>query len=313
MKKCRLICLIIIAAFCLMLAAAVGCIRNDPGADQNNYQDTEEVSAQMSVQPPVKKLTKQDLELLPPDIRRIKEKGILTVAMFWQDRPSFFYTDEQGDFVGIDVSLAQDIAKWLEVELAFDRQARSFDEVVERVATGQADIAISKLSVTLSRAQKVLFSEPYVTFNQALLVNRIKLTALEAKQPGSTPLDIICGSTQKIGVRKGTSYQEYGAILFPNSVITPYDEMEDLFAAVQEGEILAAFYDEFELRSALNKNPRLSLYAKLFVIKDRVDPIAMAVAPQDKQLLAWLNIYLDIMKQDLQIEQLLDKHSGGAK
>lgn len=314
MFKARLTYFILIAAVCLAAVSTAGCGQTNPGGDKKILKDTEEVSAKTSVQPPAhKKLTEKELSLLPPDIRRIKERGRLTVAMFWQDRPPFFYSDDQGQLMGIDVNLARDIARWLEVDLVFDRQSRSFDEVVDRVASGQADIAISKLSVTLSRAQRVRYTQPYVVFNQALLVNRLALTALESKQPSREPLDLIINTPQKIGVRKATSYEEYSGILFPNSEIIAFNQLGELIEAVQEGKVLAAFYDEFELKNAAEKNPSLSIYTKLFVIKDRVDPIAMAVAPEDGQLLAWLNLYLDIMKQDLLIDQLLVEYSGGAK
>jgi len=125
-------------------------------------------------------------------------------------------------------------------------------------------------------------------------------------------LDLVINSAQQIGVRTATSYEEYGGILFPNSAITSFTQLDELIAAVREGKVLAAFYDEFELQNEVNKNPKLSIYTKLFVLKDRVDPIAMAVAPQDGQFLAWLNLYLDTMRQDLLIDQQLAKYSGGA-
>lgn len=315
MIKGRLTYFILIAAVCLAAAVFVaGCGKTTPGGDKKNLKDTEEVSAKIPVQQPtVKKLTEKELSLLPPDIRRIKERGSLTVAMYWQDRPPFFYIDDQGQLDGIDVALARDIARWLEVEVVFDRQSRSFDEVVDRVASGQADIAISKLSVTLSRAQRVRFTQPYVVFHQALLVNRLAMASLEAKHPNREPLELIINSAQKIGVRKGTSYVEYGGILFPNAEITTFTQLEELIEAVQEGKVPAAFYDEFELKNAVDKNPKLSIYTKLFVIKDRVDPIAMAVAPADGQLQAWVNVYLDLLRRDLLIDQLLNKYTGGAK
>ena len=314
MFKTRITYYILIAAFCLVAVSTAGCGQTTPGGDKSNLKDTEDVAAKTVVQPPdPKKLTQKELALLPPDIRRIKERGSLRVAMFWQDRPPFFYADDQGHLVGIDVTLARDIARWLEVDVVFDRQSKSFDEVVDRVAAGQADIAISKLSVTLSRAQKVRYTQPYVVFNQALLVNRLALTALESKHPDREPLDLVINSAQQIGVRTATSYVEYGGILFPNSAITSFTKLDELIAAVQEGKVMAAFYDEFELQNQVNKNPKLSIYTKLFVLKDRVDPIAMAVAPEDGQLLAWLNLYLDIMRQDLLIDQQLAKYSGGVQ
>lgn len=256
-------------------------------------------------------MTKQELALLPPDIRRIKERGKLTVAMFHQDRPPFFYRNEQGQLVGIDVNLSLNIASALGVKIEFDRTAQTFDEVVDKVVTGQADLAISKLSVTLSRALRTRYTQPYVIFQQALLVNRLKLAALETDNSGRAALELVIGSNEKIGVRTATSYLEYARSLFPNAKIVPFDSMKALMAAVQQGEILAAFYDENELSTAIKNEPQLSVYAKLFIFKDRVDPIAIAVAPKDEQLLAWLNIYLDNMKKDMAIDKLLREYSGG--
>ena len=53
-----------------------------------------------------------------------------------------------------------ELAKKLGVAVQFERDARTFDDVVHLLATGQADVAISKLSRTLPRAQVVSFSTP---------------------------------------------------------------------------------------------------------------------------------------------------------
>lgn len=278
-----------------------------------NQNDTETLSINQinsrSVNTQV--IAKQDLALLPPDIRRIKERGKLIVAMFHQDRLPFFYSNDQGQFVGIDVSLSQNIASALGVEVEFDRTSKTFDDVVNRVITGQADLAISKLSVTLSRAQRTRYTQPYIVFQQALLVNRMKLAELGAGGSGSNALELVIGTNDKIGVRAATSYVEYAQLLFPNARIVSFDSKTDLMKAVQQGDLLAVFYDENELNSAINSDPKLSVYTKLFVFKDRVDPIAIAVAPKDEQLLAWLNIYLNQAKKDLDIDQVLRVSSGG--
>ena len=297
-----------------MAVSPLGCGQAGSERERNNVRDTAEVVAKTMVKPPPgKKLTGKDLLLLPPDIRRIRERGRLIVAMFWHDRPPFFYTDQQGQLTGTDVILARDIARWLDVDVEFDRQSRSFDEVVDRVATGRADIAISKLSATLSRAQRVRYTQPYVMLKQALLVNRLALAALESKYPNREPLDLVINSSRKVGVRQATAYAEYGGRLFPGSEIVAFAEMQDLIEAVERGTVLAAFYDQFELRNAVEKDTHLSLYARLFVIKDRVDPIGMAVAPGDVHFLAWLNLYLDIMRRDLLLDEALDKYIRGVK
>jgi ABC-type amino acid transport substrate-binding protein len=316
LRRC-LFCVFLLVNLLLSVILVSACSKSVPEEQSNQspskQNDTETVSINQINSTAVNKqvVAEQNLALLPPDIRRIKERGKLTVAMFHQDRPPFFYNNEKGQFVGIDVNLSKDIARSLGVEVEFNRTAKTFDEVVDKVITGQADLAISKLSVTLSRAQRTRYTQPYIVFQQALLVNRLKLAELEAVGPNSDALEIIINSNGKIGVRTATSYVEYARSLFPNAEIVNFDSIKGLMTAVQQGELLAAFYDEHELRAATDNEPELSVYAKLFVLKDRVDPIAIAVAPKDEQLLAWLNIYLDNMKKDPAIDEIVREYGGG--
>lgn len=249
---------------------------------------------------------------LPPDMLRIKNRGKLIAAMYYQDRIPWFYLDKQGQMSGIDVKMAHDIARELGVEVEFDRQARSFNEVVDRVAAGQADLAISKLSVTLARAQRIRYTQPYIVFHQALLVNRLKLAALQNVNPGKTALELILNTRDKIGVTEGTSYEEFAGDIFPTAQITGVSH-DDLFGATARGELLASLYDENEIDMFIKQNPELVITTKVIILKDRIDPIAIAVAPQDQQLLSWLNHYLEFMKNNVDIKQQVDEYIGGLK
>lgn len=261
-----------------------------------------------------KNLSEQDLALLPPDIRAIRERGRLVVAMYRQDRPPFFYVDKKGNLAGIDIDLAEDIAENLGVKPVFDRSAGSFDEVVNQVVRGQADLGISKLSITLPRAQKASFTQPYVCFHQALLVNRLKLAAItKNRQSDADSLTMIVKSSQKIGVLADTSYIEYAHTLCPNAQVIAFPNIDKLIAAARSGKILAAFYDENALKTEVDQTPDLLVYTKMFILKDRIDQIAIAVAPENTHLLSWLDTYLEIMKQDQVIEQIVEQSSKGVK
>src|SRR5256712_11914280 len=114
-------------------------------------------------------------DLRAPDIKASLDRGELIVAMTEGDQPPFYYVGPDGQLAGLDATLARDIASRLGVKVSFNRNPKSFNEVVELVAQGGADIAISKLSRTLVRAQMVRFTRPYVTFRHAMLLNLIKL------------------------------------------------------------------------------------------------------------------------------------------
>ena len=60
-------------------------------------------------------------------------------------------------FIGHDVELARSIADALGVEIEFDRSPKTFNAITDLVASEKADMAISLVSRTLSRAEKVRF------------------------------------------------------------------------------------------------------------------------------------------------------------
>lgn len=311
-RWCRF--LIFIAVLLIAGTVITGCgykaIQSNAGDDKKSAEESVKIDRNGQVAKPALDYT--GTASLPPDMQRIKSRGKLIVAMYYQDRPPWFYLDEQGQLTGIDVDMAHDIARVLGVKLEFDRAARTFNEVVDRVAAGHADMAISKLSVTLARAQRILYTQPYIVFNQALLVNRLKLAAVQNANPGKPAWELMLNTTDKIAVAKGTSYEEFARDTFLNAQIAAVPEA-DLFAATARGEALAALYDENEINIFMKENPELSITAKVIVVKDRIDPIAIAVAPQDLQLLAWLNHYLDFMKYDVDVKQLVDDYIGGLK
>jgi ABC-type amino acid transport substrate-binding protein len=237
-------------------------------------------------------LTDADYNLLPQEFKRIYQRGKIVIAMYKGDRYPYFFPDAAGNPVGSDVDLAYDIASKLGVDVEFLRTASTFDEVADQVAAGQADIAVSKLSITLPRAQKVLFSEPYLLLHQSLLVNRLQFAAFDKNQ--SDPLEVIRKNSVKIGVVKGTSYVGYAHELSDKAETVEYDNVNKMMEAAYRGEVFAAFYDDVEINSYIDNNPDRAIRLQAFVLRDRVDPIAIAVAPNDSRLLAWLNQLLFI-------------------
>ncbi|WP_236338981.1 substrate-binding periplasmic protein [Paenibacillus plantiphilus] len=238
--------------------------------------------------------TDEQLASYSDEISDILRRGELRVAVYREDRYPFFYADDQGLLHGSDIELARDIALKLGVKATFLRTAKSFNEVVEQVAAGEADIAISKLSVTLERAKKVLFSEPYLTLRQTLLINRLQLASLE--QGNRDPLNVIQTYGDRIGVIGGTSYASFARELFPDQQQVNFSSTASLIEAVQNGEVLAAVYDEFELMSYQKKHPSSSLHLQYLRLENHMDSIAVAVAPQRRHLQAWINTYMQLQQ-----------------
>jgi len=249
----------------------------------------------------------------PPDIQRIKDRGTFIVAMTAADQPPFFYQNSEGQLAGLDVDISKAIAEGLGVKLAFNREAASFDGLIPIVASGEADAAVSKLSRTLSRAQRISFSRPYIVFHQALILNRLEL----AKKAPTTDdvIDFIKNFTGKVGVIEGSSYVAYAKNNFPHATVVQFPTWDKVVDAVFDGSILAGYRDEMEIKKIIRSRADASLKVKTVVLKDTEDSIAIAVAPANTHLLYWINLLLDSLNLDLNADKLLERypdifHSG---
>ena len=141
------------------------------------------------------------------DLNSIVSDGVLRVAMTRFDLPGFHTTSPDSSVNGLEADVAREIARALDVRAVFKADYGSFDAVAEAVASGQADIGISKLSQTYYRVTHVLFSEPYVTLRHALLYDRIAVA--EAAQGGS-PEDALRNFRGRIAVIGKSAYEDFG-------------------------------------------------------------------------------------------------------
>ncbi len=242
----------------------------------------------------------------PPDIQRILDRGKLIVAMHNEDAPPFFMHDKDGRFYGFDVELAHGIAKQLGVEVEFNREADTYNGVVDIVARHKADVAISYLSKTLERSKSVRFTNPYVTMNLAVLINRLR-AAREKK--GQDMPEILKNLDGRIGVLANSSHVGYVKEIFPNAIMKKYKAFDpDVINAVLDGSLFAGFFDELDMKRAIRKRPELSLRLQLVIMKDREDYIAIAVPWEDTHLLSWLNLYLKAHSPKITADKLLDRY-----
>lgn len=225
----------------------------------------------------------------PGDIAAILARKELRVALPAFNSPPFFYEDRENTLQGFDIDLAHAIGRELGVPVRFERSANSFDEVIAIVAQGKADVAICKLSRTLKRAREVRFTEPYASFNHALVVNRVQFAQTA---DGRDPPEVIHDYRGTLGVIARSSFADYARVNFPNASIRQYPSWPDLVAAVQSGEVVTAYRDEFEIKKIIVENPGLSLTLRTITLTDQTDTLGIATAPGNEQLLAFLNMFL---------------------
>ncbi len=280
-------------------APAAAVVAPTPAAAASGAAQAAAAAVALSPSPSLVKVP--DGRLLAPDIARIVTRGELIVAMLGVDTPPFFY-DKKGELVGLEVDLARAIGKELGVQVRFNREAKTFNAVVDIIARGEADMAISKLSRTLARTQVISFSQPYLTLNHALILNRVKFAQFAKDKP--LP-QVIRNFTGTIGVIAKSSFSDYARRNFPQAKVQEYPGWGDVLKALDKGEIIGAYRDEFEVKRILKADPTASLVLRTVTLKDLEDTLGIAVGINDQVLLAFVNEYLTQRTDKLTTEKVL--------
>ena len=99
-------------------------------------------------------------------IDRIKTNGEIILGTPG-DFPPFSVTSEQGDLIGVDISLARELAKSMNVNLRIVRLP--FHELIPNLESGKVDMIMSGLSITPRRNMEIAFVGPYGNSGQAFL------------------------------------------------------------------------------------------------------------------------------------------------
>ncbi len=237
----------------------------------------------------------QGTEGLSPDMRRVIENKKIVVAVHCDDGAPFYSLDPNGKLIGLDVDLARDIAKTLGVEVEFNRQAKTFDELVDFVAAGKADMAISCLSRTRKRAVKVNFSQPYLRLHHTLIINRMKTEKIKI---GKKPAEWLNSPKVSLCTVKGSSYVEYVQGDYPAAQLVQYETFDEAAANVVKGNMHAVIFDDAEVNEWVRKHPEEVLYVQTQVLTNKEDNIAIALNWKDTHLLNWINLYLESYQGD---------------
>lgn len=244
-----------------------------------------------------------DGRLVAPEIARIIARGELIVAVMSRDTVPFVY-EMNGKLMGVDIELAQQVSAELKVPIRFDRSAKTYDEVVELVAMGRADIGVSKLARTLKRAKYVLFSDPYMRLEHSLLINRLAFATVVRDQSVTQAVRNFNG---KISVLEGSAFEEFARRNFVKATIVPYPTWAKAVEAVKQGEAVAAYRDAIEVRTIMQSDPSLALTLRTVSFSDLESFLCVMVGPRDFVLQSFINEIIANRVEKLTVNGLLKK------
>lgn len=211
--------------------------------------------------------------------------------------PPFEYTTSKGqglvdEFDGIDVAIAQKIAKNANKELSIENM--SFEGLVAAVSTGKVDMAVAGMTATDERKESVDFSDTYYVASQVMVVaaDNTDITKAEDLKNG-----------KKVGVVLGYTGDTIVTddLQLPDDMITRTKRGIDAVQDVKNGKLDAVVIDSATGKALAEKNG-------LKIVEDKdafeTEEYAIAVKKGNKELLDTINKTLAEMKANGEIEKL---------
>ena len=220
------------------------------------------------------------------------------IAMDTVFRP-FEYTDENGEFVGIDVDIIKAVAanQGFNIEI----QSLGWDAAVTAVQAGQADALLAGASITKERKDSGwIFSDSYYDSYQVFAVKA---------DSGIESLDDLKGKT--IAVKNATAGANYAESLKDEYgfKIDTYEDSPTMYQAVVLGQADACVEDKPIMADNI-KTGGLDLTIVESTASE-VAPYGFAIMNEDNQeLLDMFNKGLQEIKDNGTYEEILNKYLG---
>lgn len=204
-----------------------------------------------------------------------------------------FEYEENGKIVGLDADIAAAIAEDLGV--TSEMFSTSFEGIQSGVAlsSGQCDLALSGITITVERKSVMNFTEAYVDDNLAVLV-----------PSGSSITGAADLSGAKVGVQQATSGEKYAQDAGANTL--QYEDNGLLLQAVQTGQVDAVVGNITVLSEMLTSDETLTVVEEI----ETGEQIAGAVATENSDLLEAANKTLAAMEEDGRMADLREKYLG---
>ena len=214
----------------------------------------------------------------------------------------FEYTDENGDFVGIDVDLLAAIAE--DQGFTYELNSLGWDSSIAACQAGQADGMIAGASITDERKESGwIFSDGYYNATQFMTVQDSSDIA------GFEDLD---GTT--VGVKTGTQGAAYAESLKDEYGfdITYFEDSPTMYQAVLGGQVVACFEDPPIMASSI-KDGGLALKI-VEGSENEGAPYGFAVFNESKQeLVDKFNAGLANIKENGTYDEIIAKYLGTAE
>jgi len=202
----------------------------------------------------------------------------------------------EGEIQGIEAELAQLAGDALGRRIVFERY--EFPQLLDALERKEIDVVMSGLSITAERAERVLFTEPYMRVGQLAIIRADDVGRLGRIQQ-------IRRQGVRVGYERGTTGERFVAEELPRATSFAFDDVETGIRSLRAERIDYFIHDAptvWLIAGDPSERDLLGLYKPL-----TEEHLAWAVHPDDRALKDRLDTLVLHWKREGRIEPILDR------
>lgn len=231
---------------------------------------------------------------------QIQERGKLIVGMNAEFAPFEFHMNIDGEdqVVGLDIALAEEIAKDLGVELEIKEM--EFDPLIQNLKAGQVDIVISALVPSEKRKQQVDFTDIYFTDSNVALINADKADQFKS-------VDDLMGG--RICYQLGSYQEDITKEVFGEEGLTVLDSTNTILLTLKADQIDAFITSKTVAEQAIAADNSYS-YVEDERLNTEEEGCAVAIPKGESELQAKLNETIKRLQDSGEMDKFVEDACG---
>jgi cyclohexadienyl dehydratase len=233
----------------------------------------------------------------PAGLTQISQNGAIRVCSTGDYRP-FTYRDPQGNWSGLDIEMARDMAARLGVRL--DVVPTTWANLLGDLAA-KCDVAMGGISITLDRAKQAVYSAPYLRDGKAAIVRCADASKFQT-------LGDIDRAGVRVVVNPGGTNAEFDKDHLHNAQVITYPDNNTIFGQLITNAADVMITDTSEIRWQANQNPQLcgESLDHPFTFEQK----GYLVNRTAIDLQQWVDQWLNIVQNDGTYAELSSKYFG---
>ncbi len=231
-------------------------------------------------------------------LNQIIASGSLRVGLSG-DQPPFSMRGRDGKLMGLDVDLAETLAKamGLETELV----ALPFAELLPALESARVDLVISALTITPERNARVPFAGPYYVSGTAALTRSDELAHV-------TSIDVLNGADRRYAAVAGTTNEAFARDQLPAATLVSTRDFDEAVELVLAGEVDAVLADFPLCKYAAMRHPEAGFSERMTPFT--IEPLGIAIRADAPLLVNLVSNYLDTLEYTGLLGQLKARWLG---